>query len=98
MEKGYGFMKRMEIRMFTKFKKYWAEFSTVMAIATILDSQYKFQFAEQAFKKVYGADHVIELSLLKDKLFCLFDEYLKGAKGSGSATNLPSSIGKASIV
>ena len=69
-----------------------------MAIGTILDPQYKFQFAEWAFKKIYGADHVIELSLLKDKLFCLFDEYLKDAKGSDLATNLPSSIGKASIV
>jgi len=41
---------------------------------------------------------VIELSLLKDKLFCLFDECLKGTKGSYSATNLSSSIGKASNV
>ena len=98
MEKGDGLMRSMATRMFTKFEKYWAEFSTIMAIATILDPQYKFQFAEWAFKKVYGADHVIELSLLKDKLSCLFVEYSKGATGSGSATNLPSSIGKASIV
>ena len=39
---------------------------------------------------IYGADHVIELSLLKDKLFFLFDEYAKSVKGSCSAANMHS--------
>ena len=60
-----------------------------MTIATILDPLYKFNFSDWAFKRIYGADHVIELSLLKDKLFCLFDEYSKSTKGS--ATDIPSS-------
>jgi len=89
MEKGDGFMKDMATRMYGKFEKYWAEFSTIMAIATILDPRYKFHFPEWAFKRIYGADHVIGLSLLKDKLFCLFDEYSKSTKGS--ATDMPSS-------
>ena len=91
MEKGDGFMKGMATRMYGKFEKYWAEFSTIMAIATILDPRYKFQFADWAFKRIYGVDHVIQLSLLKDKLVCLFDEYSKSAKGSCSATSMPSS-------
>ena len=62
-----------------------------MAIATILDPRYKFHFPEWAFKRIYGPDHVIELSLLKDKLVCLFDEYSKSAKGSCSAASMPSS-------
>ena len=89
MEKGDGFMKSMAARMYGKFEKYWAEFSSIMAIATILDPRYKFHFSEWAFKRIYGADHVIELSLLKDKLFCLFDEYSKSTKGS--ATDMRSS-------
>ena len=89
MEKGDGFMKGMAAIMYGKFEKYWAEVSTIMAIATILDPRYKFQFADWAFKRIYGADHVIELSLLKDKLFCLFDEYSKNVKGL--AIDMPSS-------
>ena len=34
---------------------------------------------------------MIELSLLKDKLFCLFDEYSKSAKGSCSVALISSS-------
>ena len=89
MEKGDGFMKNMVAIMYGKYEKYYAEFSTIMAIAIILDSRYKFQFPEWAYKRIYGPDHVIELSLLKDKLFCLFDEYSKSTKGS--ATDIPSS-------
>lgn len=46
MDKGDGFMKNMATRMFAKFEKYWAAFSTIMAISTILDPRYKFQFAK----------------------------------------------------
>ena len=62
-----------------------------MAITTILDPRYKFHFSDWAFKRIYGADHVIELSLLKDKLFCLFDEYAKSVKGSCPAADISSS-------
>ena len=90
MKKGDGFMKSTPAKMFRKFEKYWADFTNIMAIATILDPRYKFHFPDWAFKRIYGADHVIKWSLLKDKLFCLFDKYSKSAKGSCSTTNISS--------
>jgi len=95
MEKGYGFMKSMATRMSAKFEKYWAEFSTIMAISTILDPRYKFQFAEWAYKRDYGDSYEIELPLLKYKLFCLLDEYTKSLNGLHSATVLSSSTSHA---
>jgi len=37
-----------------------------MTIAGILDSRYKFQFADWAYEKIYGDTHDAELGLLKD--------------------------------
>ena len=89
MESGDTFMRNMATRMFGKFEKYWSDFSTIMAIATILDPRYKYQFAEWAYKKVYGDNYAIELRLLKDKLFALYAEYAKSSKGSSSSLNPP---------
>jgi len=96
MENGDGFIKSIATRMFAKFEKYLGEFSTIIAISTILDPQYKFQFAESAYKRVYWDSYEIELSLLKDKLFGLFDEYAKNSNGLHSTTKLSSSTSHAS--
>ncbi|XP_023765094.1 zinc finger BED domain-containing protein RICESLEEPER 2-like [Lactuca sativa] len=45
------FMKNMATRMYAKFEKYWAEFSTVMAIVVVLDPRYKFQMVEWGYEK-----------------------------------------------
>ena len=37
MENRDGFMKSMATRMLAKFEKYWAEFSTITAISTIVE-------------------------------------------------------------
>jgi len=98
MEKGDGFMKSMATRMFAKFEKYWAEFTTIMAISAILDPRYKFQFAKWAYRRVYGDSHAIELFLLKDKLFTLFDEYANSSVGSNSASKKYCNTSQASNV
>lgn len=98
MDKGDGFMKNMATRMFAKLEKYWAEFSTIMATSIILDPRYKFQFAKWAYRRVYGDSNEIELSLLKDKLFTLFDEYANSSIGSNSATKKYCNTSQASNV
>ena len=89
LEGGDTFMRNMASKMFTKFEKYWADFSTIMAIAGILDPRYKFQFADWAYKKIYVGTHDVELGLLKDKLFALYDEYAKASNLASSSTPSP---------
>lgn len=91
-------MKNMATRMFAKLEKYWAEFSTIMATSIILDPRYKFQFAKWTYRRVYGDSNEIELSLLKDKLFTLFDEYANSSIGSNSATKKYCNTSQASNV
>ena len=69
-----------------------------MAISTILDPRYKFQFAEWAYRRVYGDSHEIELYWLKDKLFTLFDEYANSSTDSTSATKKYCNTSQASNV
>ena len=42
LEGDDAFTRNMTSRMFTKFEKYWADFSTIMAIAGILYPHYKY--------------------------------------------------------
>lgn len=84
-----AFMRNIATRMFSKFKKYWAEFSTIMAIAGILDPCYKFQVTCWAYKFFFIGSHDAQLGLLKDKLFALYDEYAKASNlASSSAPSL----------
>ncbi|KMS98325.1 hypothetical protein BVRB_4g093920 [Beta vulgaris subsp. vulgaris] len=72
-----NFMQRMATRMFEKFGKYWSEFSTIMAVAVVLDPRFKMQFIKWSFNKVYGfgADYESELFKVKDRLQHLYDGY-----------------------
>lgn len=92
MESGDTFMRNIATRMFAKFKKYWSEFSTIMAIAAILDPCYKYQFIEWTYKKVYSDNSAIELRLFKDKFFALYAKYAKSSKGSSPSPNPSSNI------
>lgn len=87
MENSDTFMRNMATKMFGKFEKFWSECSTIMAITTILDPRYKCQFAEWAYKKVYGDSYDIELRLLKEKLIKLHGEYAKSSKGPSTSSN-----------
>ena len=60
-----------------------------MAIAGILDPRYKFQFADWAYKKIYVGPHDVELGLLKDKLFAMYDEYAKASNSASSSALSP---------
>ncbi|KAK2663340.1 hypothetical protein Ddye_001914 [Dipteronia dyeriana] len=82
----------MAIQMYSKYHKYWGQFSVILTIALILDPRYKMKFVEFAYKKVYGIDSS-ELDIVRSKLLLLFNEYTftsMSTRGS-SSTSLPSS-------
>ena len=71
-------------KMYEKFSKYWADFSTILAIACILDPRYKLSCVDFFYKKFYGADS-LQFRDLKKKLFSLFNEYSAKVSSSASA-------------
>ena len=87
MKSSDAFMRNMATKMFAKFEKYWCEFSAIMAIATVLDPRYKYQFAEWTYMNVYGDSYGIELSLFKKKLFALHGEYTRNSQESSQSSN-----------
>ncbi|KAK2634742.1 hypothetical protein Ddye_029534 [Dipteronia dyeriana] len=92
MENSDVFLKKMAIQMYSKYHKYWGQFSVILAIALILDPLYKMTFVEFSYKKVYDIDSS-ELDIVRSKLLSLFNEYTftsMSTRGS-SSTSLPSS-------
>ena len=77
-------MSSMAAKMYEKFSKYWADFSTILAIACILDPRYKLSCVDFFYKKFYGADS-LQFRDLKKKLFSLFYEYSAKVSSSASA-------------
>ena len=63
-----------------------------MAMAAILDPYYRFQFAEWAYKKVWDDNYHVELNLLKDRLFAMFDEYVRESNIPSSSKSRTSTI------
>ena len=91
MESEYEYLKRMATQMFAKFQKYWANFSRILAITVILDPRYKIQFVDFYYKKLYGINGSLEFTIVRDKLFSLFNEYVQS---SAIRTNSASSSKK----
>ncbi|CAH1433066.1 unnamed protein product [Lactuca virosa] len=79
----------MASRMYAKFEKYWDEFSTIMAVAGVLDPRYKFQIVEWGYEKAYGETYKSELAIIKQKLILLFNEYLDESKLKNSKDGQP---------
>lgn len=84
------FMNKMASQMITKFEKYWSEYSLILAIAVILDPRYKLQFVEFSYKRLYGSGSV-EMRKVCEKLFSLFDVYMKIHSKSLDSTSSSSS-------
>lgn len=78
------YLRSMAAKMYEKFQEYWAEFSTILAIACILDPRYKLSCVDFFYKKFYGGQSQQFIDL-KRKLFLLFNEYVaKGDLSSGA--------------
>ena len=68
------YLKKMAELMLPKFEKYWSDFSMILTIAVVFDPRYKLQFVDFFYKKLYGPDSR-QFSLVKEKLFALFEDY-----------------------
>ncbi|KAK2645950.1 hypothetical protein Ddye_021145 [Dipteronia dyeriana] len=74
------FFKLMSNQMYTKFNKYWSDFSTILAITIILDPRYKMEFVMFVYERLYGVKSK-QLEEVKGKLFVLFNEYVTSSTG-----------------
>ncbi|KAK1572590.1 hypothetical protein Q3G72_034951 [Acer saccharum] len=95
LESSDVFMKNMATKMYSKYDKYWGDFSVILAIALVLDPRYKMTFVEFAYKKVYGSESM-ELDNVRNKLFSLFNEYMMHSTRSTrrvTSNSLPSGSG-----
>lgn len=70
-------------RMYSKFEKYWSEYSTILAIAVTLDPRYKIQFVDFCYSKLYGPGST-EGSRVWEKLTSLFGMYMNSVPAKGS--------------
>ena len=68
------YLKAIADKMWTKFEKYWSEFSATLAITIMLDPCYKLNAIDFSYKKIYGEDS-LEFFHVKKKLESLFEEY-----------------------
>lgn len=48
------FVRSMASQMYGKFERYWFKYSVILAIVVVLDPQYKIQFVEFSYSKLYG--------------------------------------------
>ena len=76
MDDSESFINKMGTYMYTKFEKYWLEYSLILAIAIILDPRYKLHFVDWAYTKLHGVNSV-EFTKVDDKLNDLFGVYLE---------------------
>lgn len=83
------YLKNMAAMMMVKFEKYWSEFSMILAIAVILDPRYKIQFVDWSYKKIYG-DNSPQFGKVREKLFALYNEYVKPIASSSAYSSLGS--------
>ena len=75
MKSSDGFIRQMACHMNEKFSKYWSDYSLILALAAVLDPHYKMQYVEFTYKKLYGS-HSYQSTLVREKLFSLFSEYM----------------------
>ncbi|KAK2658906.1 hypothetical protein Ddye_005439 [Dipteronia dyeriana] len=80
----------MSNQMYTKFYKYWSDFSTILAIAIILNPRYKMEFMMFVYERLYGAESK-QLEEVKGKLFALFNEYVTSSTGRSTIRPSPPS-------
>ncbi|KAK2438690.1 zinc finger BED domain-containing protein RICESLEEPER [Trifolium repens] len=79
-------IKRMAKRMMNKFKKYWDEYSDILALGVVLDPRMKFSRLAYCYSKLDPSTCEQKLQKLKTKLYMLFDSYSSKSTSSGVQT------------
>ncbi|KAI9198831.1 hypothetical protein LWI28_022732 [Acer negundo] len=77
--------------MYSKFQKFWADFSTILAIGIILDPRYKMEFARFVYDRLYGAESE-QFEVVKMKLLALFNEYMTNSTRQSTVRSSPASL------
>ncbi|KAK1562265.1 hypothetical protein Q3G72_009084 [Acer saccharum] len=85
------FFKEMSNQMYSKFQKYWADFSTILAIGIILDPRYKMEFIQFVYDRLYGAESE-QFEVVKMKLSALFNEYVTSSTRRSTIRSSPASL------
>ena len=61
--------------MLIKFKKYWNEYSVVLALRAVLDPRIKFSSLEYWYSKIDPSTTNEKIEYVREKLYKLFEEY-----------------------
>ena len=83
-------MRKMADQILVKFKKYWIEFSVVLAIAVVLHPRYKLPFIDWCYQKLYGYASSLQYLKVREKLFVLFGEYVSNVSAPSISSEMAS--------
>jgi len=78
----------MAKRMMDKFKKYWDEYSVVLAMGAVLDPRMKFSRLAACYSKLDPSTCERKLPKVKTKLYMLFANYSSKSTSSGVQTTI----------
>ncbi|GAU19719.1 hypothetical protein TSUD_78440 [Trifolium subterraneum] len=76
-------IKKMAETMMSKFKKYWDEYSIVLALGAVLDPRMKLSTLACCYSKLDASTCERKLEHVKSKLYMLFDKYSSKNTSSG---------------
>ncbi|MFQ6636331.1 hypothetical protein Gotur_013959 [Gossypium turneri] len=72
-------------QMQEKFNQYWAEYSSILSCAAILDPRYKLNYVQYCFTTIYCIHAFDFVETILSNLRLLFDEYVKKSKSTSSS-------------
>ncbi|KAK1400053.1 zinc finger BED domain-containing protein DAYSLEEPER-like [Heracleum sosnowskyi] len=72
-----SFVSNITIPMKALFDKYWNSCYLILAIAVVMDPQYKMRLVEFNFKKIYGDEAATYINYVQEGVHELFNEYVE---------------------
>nr|KYP40649.1 Putative AC transposase [Cajanus cajan] len=86
----YLVIKEMATKLMTKFSKYWHDNCEILAIGAILDPGMMFGAIQFAYRKIESSTSKEKISVLRKKIYELFEEYekVKSNESNASTSNV----------